>query len=82
MLNRPADINTDAIARLPQVETNTDLDRPPIKEEVKEAVEQPSTGKAPGPDAIHDEVYKHGGDALLQRMTALFCCMWDEEVIH
>ena len=27
------------------------------------------------------KLYKHGGEVLLQRMTALFCRMWDEEVI-
>ena len=81
VLNRPADINAEAIARLPQVETNTDLDRPPSEEEVKKAVKQLSTGKDPGADAIPAEVYKHGGNMLLQKLTYLFCRMWDEEVI-
>ena len=81
VLNRPADINAEAIARLPQVETNTDLDIPPSEEEVKKAIKQLSTGKAPGADAIPAEVYKHGGDTLLQKLTDLFCRMWDEEVI-
>ena len=77
-LNRPADINAEAIARLPQVETNTDLDRPASEEEVKKAIKQLSTGKASGADAIPVEVYKHIGDVLLQRTTVLFCRMWDE----
>ena len=81
VLNRPADINAEAIAHLPQVETNTDLDRPPSEEEVKKAIKQLSTGKAPGADAIPVEVNKHGGDVLLQRMTGLFFHTWDEEVI-
>ena len=37
VLNSPAYINAETIARLPQVETNTDLDRPPSEEEVKKA---------------------------------------------
>ena len=81
VLSRPADINAKAIARLPQVETNTDLDRPPSGEEVKKAIKQLSTGKAPDADAIPAEVYKHGGDTLLQKLTDRFCRMWDEEVI-
>ena len=81
VLNRPAGINAEATARLPQVETNTDLDRPPSEEDVKKAIKQLSTGKAPGADAIPAEVYKHGGDMLLQKLTYLFCRMWDEEVI-
>ena len=80
VFNRPAGINAEAIARLPQVETNTDLDRPPSEEEVKKAIKQLSTGKAPGAYAIPAEVYKHGGDTLLQKLTDLFCRMWDHEV--
>ena len=78
VLNRPADINAEAIARL---ETNIDLNRPPSEEEVKKAIKKLSTGKAPCADAIPAEVYKHGGDMLLQKFTYLFCRMWDEEVI-
>ena len=51
---------------------------------MKKAINQLSTGKAPGADAIPAEVYKHGGDTLLkknEKMTDLFCRMWDEEVI-
>ena len=47
VLNRPAYINAEAIARLPQVETNNDLDRPPSEEEVNKAIKQLSTGKSP-----------------------------------
>ena len=81
VLNRPAYINAEAIARLPHVETNTALDRPPSEEEVNKAIRQLSTGKAPGADAIPAEVCKHGGDTLLQKLTDLFCRMWDEEAI-
>ena len=81
VLNRPADINAEAIARLPQVETNTDLERPPSEEEVKKAIKQLSSGKAPGADAIPFEVYKHGGDTLLHKLTDHFRRNWDEEVI-
>ena len=79
--NISADIKAEAIARLPQVETNTDLDRPPSEEEVKKAIKQLSTEKAPGADAIHADVHKHGDDTLLQKLTDLFCLMWDEEVV-
>ena len=81
VLNRPEDINAEVIDRLPPVDTNTDLDRPPSEEEVKKAIKQLSTGKAPCADAIPAEAYKHGGDTLLQKLTDLFCRTWDEEVI-
>ncbi len=71
VLNRPGDINAEANVRLAQTKTNTDLDRPPSEEEVKKAIKQLSTGKVEGADAISAEVYKHGGDVLIQRMTTL-----------
>ena len=60
-------------------------DKPAIlnrnEEEVKKAIKQLSSGKAPCADAIPAEVYKYGGDTLLQKLTDLFRRMWDEEVI-
>nr|VZI27469.1 unnamed protein product [Spirometra erinaceieuropaei] len=58
--NRPSTISDAAIARLLQVETNVDLDLPPSLQETIKAVQQLSSGKAPGSDAIPAEVYKHG----------------------
>ena len=81
VLNRPADINADAIARLPPAETNTDLDNPPTEEVANKVIKQLSTGKAPGADAIPAEVYKHGGDTLLRKLTDLYCRKRDEKVI-
>ncbi|XP_047496478.1 uncharacterized protein LOC125044076 [Penaeus chinensis] len=76
VLNRPATINNEAIARLPQVEINRDLDNPPT--EVRKAVKQLSCGKARGSDAIPAEVYKAGGPVLMQKLTELFQSMWSE----
>nr|VZI19293.1 unnamed protein product [Spirometra erinaceieuropaei] len=61
VLNRPSVISDAAIARLPQMETNVDLNFPPSLQETIRAVQQLSSGKAPGSDAIPAEVYKHGG---------------------
>nr|VZI29711.1 unnamed protein product [Spirometra erinaceieuropaei] len=76
VLNRPSVISDDAIARLPQVATNADLDLPPSLQETIRAVKQLSSGKAPGSDAIPAEVYKHGGPLLMDHLTALFQEMW------
>nr|VZI38066.1 unnamed protein product [Spirometra erinaceieuropaei] len=40
------------------------------------AVQQLSSGKAPGSDAIPAEIYKHGGRQLMDHLTALFQEMW------
>nr|VZI52094.1 unnamed protein product [Spirometra erinaceieuropaei] len=76
VLNRPSAISDAAIKRLPQVETNADLDLPPSLQETVRAVQQLSSGKAPGSDAIPAEVYKHGGPQLMDHLTALFQEMW------
>ncbi|BHF85377.1 hypothetical protein SprV_1002854100 [Sparganum proliferum] len=76
VLNRPSAISDAAIDRLPQVETNTDLDLPPSLQETIRAVQQLSSGKAPGSDAIPAEVYKHGGPQLMDHLTVLFQEMW------
>nr|VZI51255.1 unnamed protein product [Spirometra erinaceieuropaei] len=76
VLNRPSVISDAAIARLPQVATNADLDLPPSLQETIRAVQQLSSGKAPGSDAIPTEVYKHGGPLLMDHLTALFQEMW------
>ncbi|BHF85165.1 hypothetical protein SprV_1002832600 [Sparganum proliferum] len=74
--NLPSAIYDAAIDRLPQVETNADLDLPPSLQETIRAVQQLSSGKAPGSDAIPAEVYKHGGPQLMDHLTVLFQEMW------
>nr|VZI46624.1 unnamed protein product [Spirometra erinaceieuropaei] len=76
VLNRPSVISDAAIERLPQVETNGDLDLPPSLQETIRAVQQLSSGKAPGSDAIPAEVYKHGGPQLMDHLIALIQEMW------
>nr|VZI23260.1 unnamed protein product [Spirometra erinaceieuropaei] len=76
VLNRPSVISDAAIDRLPQVETNADLDLPPSLQETIRAVQQLSSGKAPGSDAIPAEVYKHGVPLLMDHLTALFQETW------
>ncbi|BHF75213.1 hypothetical protein SprV_0501830800 [Sparganum proliferum] len=76
VLNRPSTISDAAIARLPQVKTNVNLDLPPSLHETIRAVQKLSSGKAPGPDAIPAEIYKHGGPQLMNHLTALFQVVW------
>ena len=72
VLNRPASINDQAIARLPQVEVNPhSLDDPPTLSEVEEAIKQLSDGKAPGSTAIPSEIYKCGSITLKAKLTEL-----------
>ncbi|BHF68277.1 hypothetical protein SprV_0301131000 [Sparganum proliferum] len=76
ILNRPSAISDAATDRLPQVETNVDLDLPPSLQETIRAVQQLSSGKAPGSEEISVEVYKHGGPPLMDPLTAFFQEIW------
>jgi hypothetical protein len=57
-LNCPAAINDTTIARLPQIELNSNLDASPSEAEVSKAIRQLSGGKAHGDDATPAEIYK------------------------
>ncbi|BHF72282.1 hypothetical protein SprV_0401534600 [Sparganum proliferum] len=72
VLNRLSTISDTAIARLLQVDTNADLDFPPSLHETIRAVQQLSSEKAAGSDAIPAEIYKHGGPQLMYHLRALY----------
>ena len=76
MLHRPSSINEDAIDRLPQTECNVLLDEFSTVMETPKAVQQLSSGKTPGADAIPVEVYKAGswggGVPMAEKLTGLF----------
>ncbi|BHF58803.1 hypothetical protein SprV_0100175800 [Sparganum proliferum] len=57
VLDLPTAISDAAIARLPQVDTNVDLDLPPSLRETIRGVKQLSSGKASGSDAIPAETF-------------------------
>ena len=83
LLNRPPSINENAIDILPPIECNVLLGEFPTVIETRKAVQQLSSGKAPGADAIPAEVYKVGGGGLpmAEKLTVLFHCIWRKEVI-
>ncbi|VDM00079.1 unnamed protein product [Schistocephalus solidus] len=59
-----------------RMDTNNDLDLLPSLPEPIQAVQQISSGKAPGSDAIPPEVCKHSGLRLMAELTALFQERW------
>src|SRR5207244_9297071 len=48
------------------------LNRPISQEEVADAISSSPNGKAPGPDGIPSELYKHFADTLVFPMTRMF----------
>nr|VZI01118.1 unnamed protein product [Spirometra erinaceieuropaei] len=76
VVNRPSAISDATIARLSQFEANVDLDLPPSLQETIRTMQQLSSGKAPGSDAIPAEVYTHGSPQLMDHITVLLQEMW------
>nr|VZI47601.1 unnamed protein product [Spirometra erinaceieuropaei] len=72
VLIHPSTISDAAIAPLPQVETNADLDLAPSLHETIRAVQQLTSGKTPGSDAISAEIHKRGAPQLMNHLTTLF----------
>ena len=55
-----------------------ELDEPPTKEDLSEAISHISSGKAPGLDGIPAEVLKCSGNQLLDNLHQLLCKCWEE----
>ncbi|CAH1276013.1 Hypp9384 [Branchiostoma lanceolatum] len=74
-------VQEESIMRIPQHEVRVELDNTPTQEEVKTAISKLKCHKAPGVDGIPAEVYKVGGDSLLERLTGLFATCWEKGVV-
>ena len=57
---------------------NHELDEPPSFDEIQRAVRKTNSHKAPGIDGLPAEVYKYGGDQLLEKLTSLFTLCWSK----
>ena len=54
-----------------------ELDDPPTEDEVREATDQLQCGKSAGPYGIPPEVFKAGGQTLIQ-FTEFLCACWED----
>ncbi|KAL9964442.1 hypothetical protein ACROYT_G028086 [Oculina patagonica] len=66
---KATDSQDEAIKRLRQVPINQNIDAPPTFKETHNAINQLSSGKAPGIDVIPAEVYKSGDPAFTQKLV-------------
>ena len=78
LLNRPSAIDVQALQDIPQRPLIPALDASPTREETLKAISQLQTGKSPGPDGIPPEIYKAGGEAIVNRLTSLFQAFWEK----
>lgn len=81
LLNRQASISEVAIAEIPKSSVTEELKAVPTTEETTRAIKQMSSGTASGEDNIPTEIYKHGGDSLVQELIRLFSVIWDAKPV-
>nr|VZI16952.1 unnamed protein product [Spirometra erinaceieuropaei] len=72
VLNRSSIISEVTITRLPQVETNADLDLSSSLYKTIWAIQQLHSEKVLGSDAIPTEIYKYGYLQLMENLSAFF----------
>ena len=76
LLNNSNPTDPGVLDELPWLPPVEEMDHVPTIQEVRDAVESLKNGKAPGPDGIPAEVFKCGGEDLLNCLTALFQKCW------
>ena len=65
-------------AKIPQVDVKLELDDPPTRQEIRNAIMRLKVGKSSGIDGIPAEVYQHGGEAVLDKLQDLFANCWEK----
>ncbi|CAH1233287.1 Hypp666 [Branchiostoma lanceolatum] len=71
LLNRPSTVDQTVLEQIPQRTVREDLDLPPSEEEVRTAIKQMNSGKAPGREGIPAELYKSLGTEAFKAFHAL-----------
>jgi hypothetical protein len=74
-------VDNIVINGIPQRPVLDDLDLPPTLEELKNAIYQMSSGKAPGKDGIPVELYKALGPATISAFHNIMLNIWETEVM-
>ena len=60
------------LSELPTWDTNYELMLPPDRNEVQRAINQMSSGKAPGSDGLPPELFKSGGPDIINKLVVLY----------
>uniref|UniRef100_H3AKS9 Reverse transcriptase domain-containing protein n=1 Tax=Latimeria chalumnae TaxID=7897 RepID=H3AKS9_LATCH len=79
LLSRSSSVDPKALDLVPQQPIKEDLDLPPSLGEVKTAISQMNTGKAPGKDGIMAEIYKAAGPKPIEILYNILSSVWEVE---
>jgi len=67
--------------QLPQLPIISELDTIPSTEEISAAANNLKNNKAPGPDGVPAEIFKYGGNLLLQRLHYFVSNAWASNIL-
>ena len=81
LLNRPSQIDQEAIQEKLQRLVLSSLDDRPTLEETQKNVKQLQAGEAPVPDGIPPKIFKGGGEVIAVKLTELMQQFWDKDLV-
>ena len=81
LLNRPSQIDQEAIQEKLQRLVLSSLDDRPTLEETQKNVKQLQAGEAPVPDGIPPKIFKEGGEVIAVKLTELMQQFWDKDLV-
>jgi len=81
VLNQTSTFDPTVLSELLVWDTNHDLMQPPDSSKVLRAVNQMSSGKAPGPDGLPPELFKSGGPDIVSKLPLLYQFIWSSGTV-
>ena len=72
LFNSSNSTDQSVIEELPQMPVVSEMDVPPTLEEVRTSIGSLKNDKAPGPDGLPSEIFKHGGEELETHLLKIF----------
>ena len=81
VLNRPSVVDDTVLDEIPQLACEDHLAVSPHVDEVSDAIQHMSSGKACGLDGLPAEIFKHGGRILVEKLTQLYSLIWQYEAV-
>ena len=76
LFHNPSTIDVTVINGLPQHDIIGEMMNPPTLDEIKSAIKEVNTGKAPGLDGIPIELLRHGGEKITAEIHKLILGVW------
>ena len=78
-LNRPSTVDHEALNQIVQQPVRQELDLPPSTDEIKRAIPQTDSDRAPGKDGIPTEMHKAAGPNAPEAFHDVLQSIWEEE---